>query len=113
MICSLCPKTAVYDFGAESLLCAHCMTALLKRCKISNPKVASSGVTAGAQAPVSVPAVTIHSDPAHARAFPTAPQPAADDPSRGASAAFLFDDGIPPFLKRGNDNVPPFARAAT
>src|ERR1700737_4330306 len=63
-VCNLCSKSAIYDFGG-SFLCAHCATAMLKRCRIPVTPIASSlgvKVTAGEIAPPApTPAVTFNS----------------------------------------------------
>jgi hypothetical protein len=45
--CRFCPKSAVYDFGIEFSvglmpICAHCVTAMLKRIKIPDPSFAAA-----------------------------------------------------------------------
>lgn len=64
--CRFCPKSAVYDFGIEFAvnlpICAHCITAMLKRIRIPSSSFAATpggNVTAAVSPPASQAAVAV------------------------------------------------------
>lgn len=87
MKCRLCPAPAHFDFGGGHLLCAECVDAMLKRCKLNSQSALEVAIPADSAAcPRSIPVVQ--------------------------AAGNLDDFDIPAILKRGADNVAPYARAS-